>query len=189
MTTQAGSIGASAHESLGKLVPRTEAVVWVFDAGCIRGEGVWEGLRVHNGGIAFLNQHLERPYEGARALRIDIGMSPASLAGRLFECLAANKMENGVHIRLMVTRGVKRTPYQDPRVTTGSATIVTVPLKAQLQSWLASKQPKPVPMKPLMLDARGHVATCNSTHFIIVSRACLSRQNHPRKRAAYCTPC
>jgi hypothetical protein len=63
----------------------------------------------------------------ARALRIDIAMPPAALAGRLFECLAANNMKNGVHIRLMLTRGVKRTPYQDPRVTTGPATIVIIP--------------------------------------------------------------
>lgn len=111
----------------GQLVPRAEAVVSVFDSGFILGDGVWEGLRVVDGGIAFLDQHLERLYEGARAIRMDIGLTPEALSRRLFDCLAANGMRDGVHIRLMVTRGIKRTPYQDPRVTIGPATVVIIP--------------------------------------------------------------
>lgn len=111
----------------GKLVPRAQAVVSVFDSGFILGDGVWEGLRVHAGGIAFLDQHLERLYEGAKAVDMHIGLTPAELARRLFECLDANGMDDGVHVRLMVTRGIKATPYQDPRVTIGPATIVIIP--------------------------------------------------------------
>ena len=111
----------------GNLVPRGEAVVSVFDSGFVLGDGVWEGLRVSNGGIAFLDAHLNRLYEGAKALDMDIGLDRDALSKRLFDCLAANGMEDGVHIRLMVTRGVKRTPYQDPRMTIGPATIVIIP--------------------------------------------------------------
>jgi branched-chain amino acid aminotransferase len=111
----------------GKLVPRAEAMVSVFDSGFILGDGVWEGLRVVNGGVPFLRAHIERLYEGAKAIFMDIGLSPDALVARLFECIDANKMKDGVHVRLMVTRGVKSTPYQDPRATMGSATIVIIP--------------------------------------------------------------
>jgi branched-chain amino acid aminotransferase len=111
----------------GTLVPRAEAMVSVFDSGFILGDGVWEGLRLVNGGVAFLYQHIERLYEGAKAIFMDIGLTPAELVRRLFECVDANKMHDGVHIRLMVTRGVKATPYQDPRVTIGKPTIVIIP--------------------------------------------------------------
>jgi branched-chain amino acid aminotransferase len=111
----------------GELRPRAEAVVSVFDAGFVLGDGVWEGLRVHGGHPAFLDRHLARLYEGAAAIALDIGMSSADLADELYRTLAANEMTDGVHIRLMVTRGVKRTPYQDPRVTVGPATVVVIP--------------------------------------------------------------
>lgn len=111
----------------GELVPRDKAMVSVFDSGFILGDGVWEGLRMVKGGVPFLREHIERLYEGAKAIFMDIGVSPAALVERLFACLDANKMEDGVHIRLMVTRGVKATPYQDPRVTISPATIVIIP--------------------------------------------------------------
>ena len=111
----------------GGLVPRAQAMVSVFDSGFILGDGVWEGLRLVKGGIPFLRPHIERLYEGAKAIFMDIGLKPDELVKRLFDCLNANRMEDGVHIRLMVTRGVKSTPYQDPRVTIGSATIVIIP--------------------------------------------------------------
>jgi branched-chain amino acid aminotransferase len=111
----------------GKLLPRAEAVVSVFDSGFILGDGVWEGLRLVNGGVAFLREHIERLYEGAKAIFMDIGLAPEELVARLFACIDANKMHDGVHIRLMVTRGVKATPYQDPRVTIGAPTIVIIP--------------------------------------------------------------
>jgi branched-chain amino acid aminotransferase len=111
----------------GELKPRTEAVVSVFDSGFVLGDGVWEGLRVHSGRVAFLDQHLDRLYEGAKAIDMDIGLSRDELARALYRTLAANGMTEHAHIRLMVTRGVKRTPYQDPRMTIGPATIVIIP--------------------------------------------------------------
>jgi branched-chain amino acid aminotransferase len=111
----------------GVLFPRAEAKVSVFDSGFILGDGVWEGLRLINGGVPFLREHIERLYEGAKAIFMDIGLSPAELVAQIFACTDANKMQDGVHIRLMVTRGVKSTPYQDPRVTIGKPTIVIIP--------------------------------------------------------------
>jgi branched-chain amino acid aminotransferase len=111
----------------GEMKPRGEAVVSVFDSGFILGDGVWEGLRVHKGRIAFLDRHLDRLFEGARAIAMDIGLTREQLASRLYETLDANGMKDGVHIRLMVTRGVRSTPYQDPRVVIGGATIVIIP--------------------------------------------------------------
>lgn len=110
----------------GHLKPRAEAVVSVFDSGFVLGDGVWEGLRVHHGHPAFLETHLDRLFQGAQALMLDIGMTRAELTGALYDTLAANEMYDGVHIRLMVTRGVKSTPYQDPRVTIGPATVVII---------------------------------------------------------------
>ncbi len=111
----------------GELFPRDEAKVSVFDSGFVLGDGVWEGLRCYGDGIAFLDQHLERLYEGARAIDMEIDVGPEELTKRIFECLDANKMGDGVHIRLMVTRGIKATPYQDPRVTITPPTIVIIP--------------------------------------------------------------
>ena len=111
----------------GELFARSEAKVSVFDSGFILGDGVWEGLRLINGGVPFLREHMERLYEGAKAIFMDVGLRPEELVHRLFACIDANKMTDGVHIRLMVTRGVKSTPYQDPRVTISKATIVIIP--------------------------------------------------------------
>jgi branched-chain amino acid aminotransferase len=111
----------------GELKPRAEAVVSVFDSGFVLGDGVWEGLRVHADRIAFLDQHLDRLYEGAKAIDMDIGLSRDELTRALYRTVAANGMSEHAHIRLMVTRGVKRTPYQDPRMTIGPATIVIIP--------------------------------------------------------------
>ncbi len=112
----------------GALKHRSEAVVSVFDSGFVLGDGVWEGMRVVRGHPVFLESHLDRLYEGAKAIALDIGLDRAQLTRRLYDTLAANGMTgDGVHLRLMVTRGVKRTPYQDPRVTSGPATIVVIP--------------------------------------------------------------
>lgn len=111
----------------GELKPRAEAVVSVFDSGFMLGDGVWEGLRVHRGRPLFLDRHLDRLFEGAKAIAMDVGLSRDELSKRLFETLEANGMEDGVHVRLMVTRGVRATPYQDPRVVVGGATIVIIP--------------------------------------------------------------
>ena len=111
----------------GELKPRPEAVVSVFDSGFMLGDGVWEGLRVHKGRIAFLDRHLDRLFEGAKALAMDVGLSRDELTERLYGTLDVNEMDEGVHIRLMVTRGVRSTPYQDPRVVVTPATVVIIP--------------------------------------------------------------
>lgn len=119
----------------GELFKREDAKVSVFDSGYILGDGVWEGLRVHSGVIVLLKEHLQRLYTGAKAIDMDIGISRQQLADRLYETLEQNDMlsdlggdqGSGVHIRLMVTRGIKATPYQDPRITISPATIVIIP--------------------------------------------------------------
>jgi branched-chain amino acid aminotransferase len=121
----------------GRLVRRAEATVSVFDSGFMLGDGVWEGLRVHAGRIAFLDAHLDRLWEGATAIAMDVGVTRAELTRRLYETIDANGMES-CHIRLMVTRGVRSTPYQDPRVVVSPATIVIIaehkdPLPATLE--------------------------------------------------------
>ena len=118
----------------GDLRPRAEATVSVFDSGFVLGDGVWEGLRVAGGHPLFLDAHLDRLYEGAKAIALDIGLGRAQLVDALYATLAANGMHDGVHLRLMVTRGPKRTPYQDPRASAGPATIVILP---------EFKQPRP----------------------------------------------
>lgn len=111
----------------GELKPRAEATVSVFDSGFILGDGVWEGLRVHKGQIAFLDEHLDRLYAGAKALDMEMALSSDAMRAALYETLKANTMSEDVHIRLMVTRGIKATPYQDPRVTIGDPTVVIIP--------------------------------------------------------------
>src|SRR6201997_5468630 len=110
----------------GALHPRAQAVISVFDSGFVLGDGVWEGLRVHRGRIAFLTAHLDRLYEAAKAIDLDVGLDRAALTAALYQTLAANKMIEGVHMRLMVTRGLKSTPYQDPRACVGAATVVII---------------------------------------------------------------
>ena len=110
----------------GELKPRAEAMVSVFDSGFVLGDGVWEGLRVVDGHPAFLDAHLDRLFEGANAIALDIGLDRTALERAIHETLAANDMRDGAHLRLMVTRGVKRTPYQDPRASMGPATVVII---------------------------------------------------------------
>jgi branched-chain amino acid aminotransferase len=111
----------------GELKPRAEAVVSVFDSGFMLGDGVWEGLRIQDATAAFLDRHLDRLFEGAKAIAMDLGLTRDDLARRLYETLDANGMTNGVHVRLMVTRGIRSTPYQDPRVVVGAPTVVIIP--------------------------------------------------------------
>ncbi len=73
----------------GRLVPRAQAVVSVFDAGFVLGDGVWEGLRIADGHPAFLDQHLDRLWEGAAAIMLDIGLTRDELTARLYRDAAA----------------------------------------------------------------------------------------------------
>jgi branched-chain amino acid aminotransferase len=111
----------------GELLPRERATVSVFDSGFVLGDGVWEGLRVEDDTVLFLEQHLDRLYEGMHTLDFEVAVDRDTLTRRLYAALAANDMHDGVHIRLMVSRGIKATPYQDPRVTITPPTIVIIP--------------------------------------------------------------
>ena len=110
----------------GAFFPRDEARVSVFDSGFVLGDGVWEGLRLKNGRLIQLQAHLDRLFEGARAIALDIGRSRLELEAALGETLARNNMNDGAHIRLMLTRGLKSTPNQDPRFVIGKATLIIV---------------------------------------------------------------
>lgn len=111
----------------GAMVSRDDAKVSVFDSGFMLGDGVWEGIRYHRGKLLFLQAHMDRLYEGAKAIDMDIEFSPLELGAQIRAVLDANDMETDVHIRLMVTRGVKSTPYQHPKVTITPPTVVIIP--------------------------------------------------------------
>jgi branched-chain amino acid aminotransferase len=108
----------------GALIPKREAKVSIFDAGFVVGDGVWEGLRLHRGALMFLDAHLDRLYAGAAAIGLDIGMDRAAMVAALESLLEANGMVDGVHLRLMVTRGEKSAANQDPRNALGRPTVV-----------------------------------------------------------------
>jgi branched-chain amino acid aminotransferase len=107
----------------GDMVSRDRALVSVFDAGFALGDGIWEGLRLHRGRLLFLDDHILRLQAGARAIDLDIGMDHAGIAAALLQTVEANRMTDGVHLRLMVTRGIKATVNQDPRNALGRPTI------------------------------------------------------------------
>ena len=133
----------------GELVQRREAKVSIFDAGFALGDGIWEGLRLHKGALLFLEAHLDRLYRGAEAIRLDIGRDRAQLV----RALAANAMTDGVHIRLMVTRGLKATVNQDPRNALGTPTLAIV-----------AEHKAPPAMRPLRL-ASGSVRCTPASMF------------------------
>ena len=111
----------------GELFPRNEAKISVFDSGYLVGDGVWEGLRLHEGVFVFLEDHLNRLYAGAKMIFMDIQKTREELTRMLHDAVEANRMEDGVHVRLMVTRGNKKTPSQDPRLTITPPNIVIIP--------------------------------------------------------------
>jgi branched-chain amino acid aminotransferase len=108
----------------GALVPRAEAKVSIFDAGFVLGDGVWEGIRLHKGALLFLEAHLDRLWWGLDRIALDIGMSREALTAEIRRLLDVNRMTDGAHLRLMVTRGEKAAVNQDPRNWLGKPTIV-----------------------------------------------------------------
>lgn len=110
----------------GELVPRAAATVSVYDSGFLLGDGVWEGLRLYNRKWAFLEAHLDRLFEAAKAIDLDIGMDRAGIVAALDRTAAANGMIGDAHARLMVTRGVKAKPFQDPRLSRSGPTMVII---------------------------------------------------------------
>ncbi|TNC74289.1 D-amino acid aminotransferase [Rubellimicrobium roseum] len=110
----------------GRLLPRAQAVVSVYDSGFMLGDGVWEGLRLYDGRWAFLDEHLQRLFEAAKAIDLDIGATPEEVADALTATQLANNMHTDVHARLMVTRGVKSRPFQHPRLSRSGPTLAII---------------------------------------------------------------
>lgn len=187
----------------GELYRRPEAKVSVFDAGFLLGDGVWESFHVHDGTMVFLDDHMDRLFHGAAVIALDIGRTREQIVAEVQRVLDANGMRDGVHVRLIVTRGLKPTPYQDPRVIASPPTLVIIPEHKRANPARAVDGIRLVTVdvrrgeqnvqdprinslskhnciaacvdatrkggeEGLMLDPRGNVATCNSTHFFVV---------------------
>ncbi len=110
----------------GRIVPKALAMVSVYDSGFMLGDGVWEGIRLYNGRWTFLDQHITRLFEAAKAIDLDIAMTPDQVVSALLETQTANGMTNDAHARLMVTRGVKTRPFQNPRLSQQGPTVVII---------------------------------------------------------------
>ena len=123
----------------GEFFPRKEAKISVFDSGFLLGDGVWEGIRLYNKRLCLIDKHLERLYRGAEKLKIGIGKSKEELIALIYETVHANAMDSDVHIRLIVSRGLKQTPYQHPNANVGGASIVIIPEYKKADATLLSK--------------------------------------------------
>ncbi|MCP9290667.1 aminotransferase class IV [Gracilimonas sediminicola] len=110
----------------GELFSRNEAKISVFDSGYLVGDGVWEGFRLHKGVLVFLKEHYDRLFQGAKTVGMDLGMSRDEITKAIWKTLDANDMKGGVHVRLMFTRGIKKTPSQDPRLTVSGPNLVII---------------------------------------------------------------
>ncbi|ORE94257.1 class IV aminotransferase [Stappia sp. 22II-S9-Z10] len=110
----------------GVLKPKAEATVSVYDSGFMLGDGMWEGMRLHNGKWAFFDDHMDRLFESCKAVSLDIGMTREEIAAALAMTADANGMTNDVHCRLMVTRGTKVRPFQHPSLSRSGPTVVII---------------------------------------------------------------
>lgn len=110
----------------GRIVPKAQALVSVYDAGFMLGDGVWEGIRLYNGRWAFIDEHIERLFEAAKAIDLDIGMTPDKVIHAVTDTQKANGMETDAHARLMVTRGIKTRPFQHPRLAQQGPTVAII---------------------------------------------------------------
>ena len=111
----------------GKMYTREDAKISVFDSGFLLGDGVWEGVRLHNQHLVFIEEHLDRLYNGLKAIEIDIRYSKNELRKMIDATVKENRMQTNVHIRLIITRGLKSTPYQHPSANIGSPHIIIIP--------------------------------------------------------------
>jgi len=123
----------------GEFFPRKEAKISVFDSGFLLGDGVWEGIRLYNKRLCLIDEHLERLYRGAEKLKIGLGKSKEELIALIYETVHANAMDSDVHIRLIISRGLKQTPYQHPNANVGGASIVIIPEYKKADATLLSK--------------------------------------------------
>ena len=110
----------------GEMKHRSEALVSVYDSGFMLGDGVWEGLRLYDGYLTFLDEHLDRLYEAALYIDLDIGLTRAELTKAIWATLRANDMTDNVHLRVMVTRGLKKKPFQHPHLSIFGSTVVII---------------------------------------------------------------
>lgn len=110
----------------GRIVPKAEALVSVYDSGFMLGDGVWEGLRLYDGTWAFADEHLDRLFEAAKAIDLDIGLSREEVLRALLDTQKANGMTTDAHARLMVTRGIKTRPFQHPSLSRQGPTITII---------------------------------------------------------------
>ena len=110
----------------GRIVPKAEATISVYDSGFMLGDGVWEGLRLYDGRWAFLDEHIDRLFDAAKAIDLDIGLTKTDVVSALLETQKANEMTTDAHARLMVTRGVKTRPFQHPGLSQSGPTFVII---------------------------------------------------------------
>ena len=110
----------------GELKPKAQAVVSVYDSGFMLGDGVWEGIRLYNGKWAFIDEHITRLFEAAKAIDLDIARTPDQVIAAVLETQHANKMTTDAHCRLMVTRGRKVRPFQHPSLSRSGPTMVII---------------------------------------------------------------
>lgn len=110
----------------GELKPRSEAAISVFDSGYLVGDGIWEALRLHQGKLVFLDLHLKRMWDAAASVGMELPFSQSELEEMVWKTLQANEMKDNVHVRIMVTRGIKKTPSQDPRLTISGPNVVII---------------------------------------------------------------
>ena len=110
----------------GDLFPRAEAKISVFDSGYLVGDGIWEAMRLHEGVLVFLDQHLDRLWQAAATVGMDLKMTRQELVDKIWLTLTANQMHDNVHVRFMITRGIKKTPSQDPRLTISGPNVVII---------------------------------------------------------------
>jgi branched-chain amino acid aminotransferase len=110
----------------GRIVPKAQALVSVYDAGFMLGDGVWEGIRLYNGRWSFIDEHMDRLFEAAKAIDMDIAMTKDQVRQAIFDTQAANAMSTDAHCRLMVTRGVKTRPFQHPRLAQQGPTVAII---------------------------------------------------------------
>ena len=111
----------------GKIYDRSNAKISVFDSGFLLGDGIWEGIRLHNNKLCFLNEHLDRLYNGAESIQINIPYSKEEISQIIYDVIETNQMISNVHIRIIVSRGEKKTPYQHPSANLGPISLVIIP--------------------------------------------------------------
>lgn len=122
----------------GDFYARSEAKISVFDSGYLVGDGIWEGIRLHKGCLVFADEHLRRLWEAAASVKMKLPFSKEELLAKIRKTLAVNDMHDGIHIRVMLTRGIKKTPSQDPRLTVSGPNLVIIPEHKQASE--ATKQ-------------------------------------------------